>query len=62
MAVNQILLNYLPLSTFYYPYIQHPLGGTQIVYIFHLFHMIRPGSGRILFWGWIIENANLAII
>jgi len=28
MAVNQILLNYLPLSTFYYPYIQHPLGGT----------------------------------
>jgi hypothetical protein len=40
----------------------YPLGGTHMVYMFHLFHMIRPRSGRILFLGRIIDNANLAVI
>jgi hypothetical protein len=37
------------LSTFYYPYIQYPLGGTHIVYMIDMFQIIRPDPGRIDF-------------
>jgi hypothetical protein len=39
----------LTISPLDYPYIQHPLWGTLIIYLIHLFQIIRLDPGRISF-------------